>query len=1039
MLVWVLMLTAPIAVHRPTVTGASPACGPLGCQITVQGSDFHGPTVTIDGVACPLVGSATATSLTCTAPASTREATNLTVIDAGGFAASIGYQYSFPHPTITGVSPSCALAGGCEVTIAGSDFLNPTVTLAGATLTCTASTATEIHCPVPASTTEFANLTVVDLGGYACSVTYTYQVMQPVLTGCTPAFCPAATGCLLSLSGSAFEQPAVSLGTGPAAVSCTLVSASATAILAQCPPSTFHGAQPVTVTNAGGRQANHSVTVQGDRTLAWWPAEGVLLSTSCGLTPTFASVTPAVGPAVRVAPSPVAIAGANFWAADGGATCPTVTIGGVACAVTACTATSIGCTLGAGSRAAGAADVVVTNPDQVTGTLLGAYTFQDVAPTLTGLVGAAAGPLAGGNTVTLAGTGLRAGAQVTVGGRACTGLSLQAGGTRASCTVPAGDAAGLVDVVLTNSDLTTASLPAAYAYQGVSPVVSLVWPVSGPTSGSTGLTLTGSGFRAGATVLLGGLPCTAVVVHNATAITCTSPPGAEAKVNVTVTNPDLTSAVLVQGFEYTRAVGRLTHQPAPFMFFLSVFLCYRHAAVGSPVYPPVFISMNPATGKATSSALVSIMCSNVRAGVTVTVGGRSCTGLTLLGPNTLKKLLSLDLACVIPDIRHETHACSSLLARITFLASNSPFRRRLDHLGGGLHLHGHRAGRVGGLAHEPDGRLGADHREIPPGPMNIVVTNIDGTTVTLTSSFYYQAEAPTLSGVSPRQGSFKAATRVTLTGTHLRPNATVLVGGQACLKVEVLTSETVRAFVPPPPEGTPTGADWVTDVQLLNYDMTSATLQDAFTYVAATATSDEDYLTGGVSGGSIALFVVGALMLAGGLVIILIIALVARRRRRSSSSVAPQQGGLTPAALAVDDSPLAVPSHPPIPRAGGLTPAALAVEADSPTKEDGLEINPIAPPPDPLTPAFPAPGPVLAPATALATAPPPQVIIIVQQQQQQQAAPVGVAVSVPTPTLDVAAVTPDVVTPAVSPAESVALVPTNDAATPRRPFKSVSG
>ncbi|KAJ4462254.1 putative zymogen granule membrane glycoprotein [Paratrimastix pyriformis] len=902
-------------VHRPTVTGASPACGPLGCQITVQGSDFHGPTVTIDGVACPLVGSPTATSLTCTAPASTREATNLTVIDAGGFAASIGYQYSFPHPTISGISPSCALAG-CDVTIAGSDFLNPTVTLAGATLTCSSSTATEIHCPVPASTTEFANLTVVDLGGYACSATYTYQVTQPVLTGCTPAFCPAATGCLLSLSGSAFEQPAVSLGTGAAAVSCTLVSASATAILAQCPPSTFHGAQPVTVTNAGGRQASRPVTVQGQppcgtantrhRTLAWWPVEDVFLSFSCsssplspcafpsssppGLTPTFASVTPAVGPAVRVAPFPVTITGANFWAADGGATCPTVTIGGVACAVTACTATSIGCTLGAGSRAAGAADVVVTNPDQVTGTLLGAYTFQDVAPTLTGLVGAAAGPLAGGNTVTLAGTGLRAGAQVTVGGRACTGLSLQAGGTRASCTVPAGDAAGLVDVVLTNSDLTTASLPAAYAYQGVSPVVSLVWPVSGPTSGSTGLTLTGSGFRAGATVLLGGLPCTAVVVHNATTITCTSPPGAEAKVNVTVTNTDLTSAVLVQGFEYT--------------------------PVGSPVYPPVFISVSPATGKATTSTLVTIMCSNVRAGVTVTVGGRSCTGLTLTGSR---------IRCTVPaggtvgpadvTLRNSDGISTTSVGAFTFTGTTpavtgvSPTSLTAASGPTTITVTGSdfRAGctvKVGslpctGIVIAADGKslqctvnaasmmtaMATNDGEIPLGPMDIVVTNIDGSSATLVSSFYYQAEAPTLSGVSPRRGSFKAATRVTLTGTHLRANATVLVGGQACLEVEVLTSETVRAYVPPPPEGTPTGADWVTDVQLLNYDMTSATLQDAFTYLAATATSDEDYLTvGGVSGGSIALFVVGALMLAGGLVAILIIALVVRRRRRSNSN-----------------------------------------------------------------------------------------------------------------------------------------------------------
>ncbi|KAJ4456976.1 hypothetical protein PAPYR_7609 [Paratrimastix pyriformis] len=160
-------------VHRPTVTGASPACGPLGCQITVQGSDFYGPTVTIDGVACPLVGNATATSLTCTAPASTREATNLTVIDAGGFAASVGYQYSFPHPTISGVSPQVEATGG-DITITGSGFLEPVVTIGGAACAVVSSTATQIVCTAPQAPAEHCNLTVISAGGYAAFGTYTY-------------------------------------------------------------------------------------------------------------------------------------------------------------------------------------------------------------------------------------------------------------------------------------------------------------------------------------------------------------------------------------------------------------------------------------------------------------------------------------------------------------------------------------------------------------------------------------------------------------------------------------------------------------------------------------------------------------------------------------------------------------------------------------------------------------------------------------------------------------------------------------------------
>ncbi|KAJ4457270.1 putative phospholipase D [Paratrimastix pyriformis] len=874
-------VTYTYQVRRPVIASVGPAC-PLagGCVITITGSDFVSPTVTL--ASAPLTcTAATATEVNCTVPAGTAEHSNLTLINLGGYAASVTYTYQVPRPVIASVGPACPLAGGCVITITGTDFVNPTVTLASTPLTCTAATATEVNCTVPAGTAEHSNLTLINLGGYAASVTYTYQVRTPILSGCTPAVCPAATGCLLALSGSAFELPAVTLG---GTLACTLVSAGPTRILAQCGPSALRGSQNLTVTNLGGHQASRSITVQG-------------------AAPTFtaASVTPSAGPAVMAAPVTLTIAGAGFWAEPTSGSCPTAAIGAAACTVTACTATSLTCVLPASttSHPPGAADLVVTNPDGVSGTLGGAYTFQGVWPALSA-ISPATGPLAGGQLVTVVGTGMRAGARVTLGGAACTGVALGSGSSSLTCTAPAAGAAGLVAVTLTNSDMTSATRAAAYAYQGAVPTLGQVWPVSGPTSGATGLTLSGTGFRAGATVLLGSLPCTGLVVHNQTTITCTSPPGAEAKVNVTVTNADLTSATLSKAFEFT--------------------------PVGSPVYPPVFLSISPATCRATSSLTVTLICSNIRAGVTVTIGGRSCTGATIIAGTRIRCVVPAGGAVGSADVtvRNTDGLTTTAVGAFTFTGptpavggvspstlaaasgpttitvTGSDFRPGCTVRVGSLPCTGIVIAADGNslqctvnptatataatAAAATTAATGRNDGAVAIGPADVVVTNADGTVAVMPTPFYFQAEAPTLSGVSPRRGSFKAATLVTLTGTHLRANATVLVGGRACLEVEVLTGETVRAYVPPPPEGTPTGADWVTDLQLLNRDMTSATLGDAFTYVAATATAEGDDLTGGVSGGSIALFVVGALMLVGGLLAVLAVFLARRHRRRSAVS-----------------------------------------------------------------------------------------------------------------------------------------------------------
>jgi len=81
--------------------------------------------------------------------------------------------------------------------------------------------------------------------------------------------------------------------------------------------------------------------------------------------------------------------------------------------------------------------------------------------------------------------------------------------------------------------------------------VTSISQTSGSSSGGTPITITGTNFAAGATVTVGGAPCTSVVVVSSTSITCVTPsglPGTSA--DVIVTNSDSGTATLSGAISY---------------------------------------------------------------------------------------------------------------------------------------------------------------------------------------------------------------------------------------------------------------------------------------------------------------------------------------------------------------------------------------------------------------------------------------------------------------------------------------------------------
>ncbi len=155
-----------------------------------------------------------------------------------------------------------------------------------------------------------------------------------------------------------------------------------------------------------------------------------------------------------------------------------------------------------------------------------------VPPTITG-INPSAGPIAGGNQVTITGTAFASASSVRFGSTAASSFTVTSN-TSITATVPAG-AAGTVDVLVTNA-AGQSPVTAADQYSYVPPpTVTSISPTSGPEAGGTPVTITGTNFTSEATVSFGGFPAASVVVNSATSISASSPAHCPGTVDVSVT------------------------------------------------------------------------------------------------------------------------------------------------------------------------------------------------------------------------------------------------------------------------------------------------------------------------------------------------------------------------------------------------------------------------------------------------------------------------------------------------------------------------
>ncbi|MGA2698852.1 MAG: IPT/TIG domain-containing protein, partial [Methanoregula sp.] len=125
-------------------------------------------------------------------------------------------------------------------------------------------------------------------------------------------------------------------------------------------------------------------------------------------------------------------------------------------------------------------------------------------PTVTSVT-PAAGPLAGGTSVTILGTGfISGGTTVYFGNTAVTAtVTVTGGGTHIVTDTPVASIAGPVDVtVVTVGGTSTTSAADVYTYRNV-PAITSLSPNYGNTAGGNTVTITGTGFSQATAVMFG--------------------------------------------------------------------------------------------------------------------------------------------------------------------------------------------------------------------------------------------------------------------------------------------------------------------------------------------------------------------------------------------------------------------------------------------------------------------------------------------------------------------------------------------------------
>ncbi|MCA9515419.1 MAG: IPT/TIG domain-containing protein [Myxococcales bacterium] len=803
----------------PVVTGVIPAVGPTGggVDVVIQGQDFvPGASVRFGNAASPLVTVANRTTLTARIPSHPQATVSVTVVNPGSQQALGTLENAFTFldeingdpPQIDVITPGTGpVGGGTPVRVLGEGFLPGAVVVFDASVIPDAEivSAYELRFVTPprAAAGE-VDVTVLNPNGLGATVPSGFAYLDPstpppTITTIVPNGGPEAGGNTISIAGTNFRA------TGTWTLGGQVLDSVATfgdTVTARAPA---HAPGPVDLVYVGpdGQVAVKVAAYE------YRPA------------PVLDRLLPAIGGIAG--DTRVTLVGENF--APG----MSVLFGGVPGSVILVASSTTVDVKTPPAAAPGFVDVTVRNADLQSTTRAQAYEY--IAPPVVTSLWPPQGPVAGGTLVELTGTGFHPGSRVWFGPNQATEVAFGSS-TSLFAFVPVATTASVVSVQVKNPDDKESTLADAFTYLnpgqlGLTPFITEIFPVRGPSSGGTRVGFSGANFVAGGRAVFLAKVATLEERRGDRAI-AVAPAHEVGEADVFWVGPD----------------GQTVQAPSAFTYV-------DPASLGAA---PVISAVTPSEGSTAGGLEVAVVGQNFQAGARVRFGGDDGTGESE-GANELHVRTPahargpVSVWVVNPDGTQRQWGGSFLFLAAPRVTKITPKQGPTD---GGT-----RATLEGtSLLEDPQGALPQvlfcagfaarsscaavdpttmtaatdgtsltfDTPQHAAGLVEVGVVAPDGQEHGLAAAFTYTL-VPTITDVTPDAGSTRGGDLVTLTGTGFQPGLAVTFGGVSCTSITVNGPTSLTCV-------TPTGASGTVDVKVRNLDGGQVTAVEGYTYIA---------------------------------------------------------------------------------------------------------------------------------------------------------------------------------------------------------------
>jgi uncharacterized protein YegL len=472
----------------------------------------------------------------------------------------------------------------------------------------------------------------------------------------------------------------------------------------------------------------------------------------------------------------------------------------------------------------GKVTVTVTNPDGQKATT--EYNYK-VDPIVTSIE-PNNGPLEGGTLVFFKGNYFMNGVTVKFGDKVAP-MNMYSSSSYFKVNAPAGDKPGPVDVVVTNPDGTSVTIPGGYTYNAP-PVdkleVSKITPNSGELAGGEVIYIDGKKFDPAVKIYFADREAKLVTYYSDIRIKVQAPPGAAAgPVDVTVVNPDGESVTVTDGYTYNTP----------------------------PELPaPEITKISPDSGPTAGGTTVYIDGQNFVQGLKVYFGTQEATVTTFVSSSRIKATTpgvtdasTVDVKVVNPDGKEAV-----LSQAFTYIAPPPPGKPTITKVnpnsgpteGGtvvyidgtnffeGLKVYfGSNEASVITLYPNTRVKVSAPASTVD-GAVDIKIVNPDGQEAVLPQAFTYIAppppQAPVITKINPNSGPIAGGTVVYIDGQYFVQGLKVYFGNVEAPVITYYSEQRVKVSAP---QSTVDGA---VDVKIVNPDGQEGIQPAGFTYIA---------------------------------------------------------------------------------------------------------------------------------------------------------------------------------------------------------------